>query len=221
MRLTVSKVISSPYVVEVPDRCECGADLTASGALLHYEYQEQSRHATMHGGTALDWDDELPSGGDDYIPLEWQCAKCRRVLAAGEQHLGDEKVAVAVGDPPVADPKVRIEEVLTLARAILDPESETPDSEEAEHLATLVQRMFESDSAPQARLEAGVAALMKTYHITNTLSGHDMGPYVAESVEAALDALARDAGYADYPELQAAVPTEPGEIIVTESDQDQ
>jgi hypothetical protein len=60
---------------------------------------------------------------------------------------------------------------------------------------------------------------MKTYHITNTLSGHDMGPYVADSAEAALDALARDAGYADYSELQSAVPTEPGEIIVTESDE--
>ena len=55
---------------------------------------------------------------------------------------------------------------------------------------------------------------MKTYKITNTASGIEMGTYKGESEQDALDAMARDAGYADYEDAQRVAPCDT--IQVTE-----
>jgi hypothetical protein len=53
------------------------------------------------------------------------------------------------------------------------------------------------------------------YTITNTRSGITLGTYAGASPEAALDALAVDAGYQDYADMDEQVPAQPGEIIAT------
>jgi FKBP-type peptidyl-prolyl cis-trans isomerase 2 len=55
---------------------------------------------------------------------------------------------------------------------------------------------------------------MSVYIITNTVSGHTLGEYEGETPEAALDAMAREAGYTDYADLETVQPTKPGEIVV-------
>lgn len=55
---------------------------------------------------------------------------------------------------------------------------------------------------------------MAAYTITNTRSGTILGTYDAETEAAALDAMARDAGYADYATLEREVPSAEGEILV-------
>ena len=88
MRLPVADVAVTTYTVEAPEICpECGADLTTKYALKHWEYQDQSRSATMHEGTDLGWESDLPEGGDNYIPLEWYCAACDHRLAGGNESL--------------------------------------------------------------------------------------------------------------------------------------
>lgn len=57
---------------------------------------------------------------------------------------------------------------------------------------------------------------MTTFQITNRRSGADLGQYEADSAAAALDAMAREAGYAGYAELQSQVPAQSGEIVVRE-----
>lgn len=57
---------------------------------------------------------------------------------------------------------------------------------------------------------------MKTYQIENTISGVIFGNYEGETSWHALDAFARDAGYADYQDACAQVPAQPGEIIAVE-----
>ena len=52
---------------------------------------------------------------------------------------------------------------------------------------------------------------MTRYNISNTLSGIFLGTYEADSEAGALDAMARDAGYA---EANAVAPSAPGEILV-------
>lgn len=61
---------------------------------------------------------------------------------------------------------------------------------------------------------------MKTFEISNAISGAMLGVYHAESKEAVLDAMARDAGYANYEEAQSVAPADPGEVLVTEIDAD-
>jgi len=59
---------------------------------------------------------------------------------------------------------------------------------------------------------------MTKYTIENTASGVVLGTYEAESAKAALDAMARDAGYADYAACCADVPSPDGEIVVSVAD---
>lgn len=61
--------------------------------------------------------------------------------------------------------------------------------------------------------------MMTTYTIENTASGVVLGTYEAESAETALDAMARDAGYADYAACCAEAPAADREIVVSEAAQ--
>jgi hypothetical protein len=57
---------------------------------------------------------------------------------------------------------------------------------------------------------------MKSYQIHNRNSGLTLGVYEANSEADALDAMARDAGYADYADLCEVAPASEGEIVVRE-----
>lgn len=56
---------------------------------------------------------------------------------------------------------------------------------------------------------------MTSYTIENTVSGMILGTYEGATEAEALDAMARDAGYADYAEAQKVAPAADGEIKVT------
>lgn len=59
---------------------------------------------------------------------------------------------------------------------------------------------------------------MTTYTITSTAGIH-LGTYTAADKASALDALARDAGYADYAEAQAIAPSINDLIVEEEENQ--
>lgn len=49
-------------------------------------------------------------------------------------------------------------------------------------------------------------AMMNTYEITNTSSGHSFGTFDADSEQGALEALAKDAGYKSYADMRKVAP---------------
>jgi len=55
---------------------------------------------------------------------------------------------------------------------------------------------------------------MNTYEISNSTSGIIIGTYEGETAEAALEAMARDAGYTSYAECCADVPAPEGGLEV-------
>lgn len=57
---------------------------------------------------------------------------------------------------------------------------------------------------------------MTTYRIFNSASGVDLGTYEAATAAEALDAMARDAGYADYAACCEAVPAGKDDLKVVE-----
>lgn len=57
---------------------------------------------------------------------------------------------------------------------------------------------------------------MTKYSISNQTSGADLGIYEADSPEAALDIMARDAGYKDYADCCSVVGGSADELIVIE-----
>ncbi len=64
---------------------------------------------------------------------------------------------------------------------------------------------------------------MKKYRIENQHSGVDMGIFDGETEEDALDAMARDAGYADYAEACEVTGQDQetsGLVVTEESDSD-
>jgi hypothetical protein len=58
-------------------------------------------------------------------------------------------------------------------------------------------------------------AIKRVYEITNTISGAGLGRYEVDSEGDALEAMAHDAGYADYAEKCRAAPVQPGELRLT------
>lgn len=58
--------------------------------------------------------------------------------------------------------------------------------------------------------------MTKSFRIENSKSGADLGVYEGETVTAALDAMARDAGYADYDACCEATGADEDDLIVTE-----
>lgn len=62
---------------------------------------------------------------------------------------------------------------------------------------------------------------MVRYEIQNTITGLVLGVYDADSEEEALEAMARDAGYESAAAAAVVAPTKPGEILVTEIDEEE
>jgi hypothetical protein len=57
---------------------------------------------------------------------------------------------------------------------------------------------------------------MQSWDIVNKFSGHHLGVYEGDTAEAALDALAKDAGYRNYLDACEQVGGAPDELVVTE-----
>lgn len=63
--------------------------------------------------------------------------------------------------------------------------------------------------------------MTRRYRITNTRTGVDLGVYSADDEQGALDAMSREAGYADHADACAVAPVEPGELFVERAPEDE
>jgi hypothetical protein len=63
------------------------------------------------------------------------------------------------------------------------------------------------------RLDGDTRTRATTYHIENATTGVCLGDYQGATAQEALDAMARDAGYANYADAQDV---SPAELTVTE-----
>lgn len=58
--------------------------------------------------------------------------------------------------------------------------------------------------------------MSKSFRIENSKSGADLGVYEGETAADALDAMARDAGYADYQHCAETTGSDESDLIITE-----
>jgi hypothetical protein len=108
----VANVYTEEGEVTVPAVCpECGANLRATDALVHWEYQDHKRYVTLVD-VDMEWGGN-EAQGDASIPIEWRCAKCDCVLDKGSD------------EPPAARALKCVEDV----RRIIFPEATDEDPE--------------------------------------------------------------------------------------------
>jgi hypothetical protein len=87
-KVTVCDLVVREREVDVPSKCpRCGADLTFPGSMKVWEFQDQCRPAHFDDAEqeGLNWGDCLPSSGETFMPVEFQCKECEHTLLHNEE----------------------------------------------------------------------------------------------------------------------------------------